>query len=128
MPLELARQKLAIVARAQRSVELGPVGFAAAITETCQAYRDLAADPEALAALKSEIEALLRSGPGARRIYAAMLLRAIDFEAGSAALESMSDSTEPCELALGGCAVLSSSVGEAAAHLLGRPPELARRS
>jgi hypothetical protein len=124
MPLEQARQRLGVLARARTSVELGPVGFAAEITETCQAYRDLVTDHEALAALKSEIEALARSGPGARRIYAAMILRAIDFEAGTAALEAMSDSNEPCDLALGGCTVLSSSVGDAVAHLLGRAPEL----
>jgi hypothetical protein len=122
MQLELARQKLAVLANAQRSVELGPVGFAAIVTDTCQAYRDLVSDAAALGAMKTEIEALARNGPGARRIYAALLLRTIDLEAGNAALESMSDSKEPCDLALGGCTVMSSSVSDAVAHLLGRPP------
>jgi hypothetical protein len=125
--LEVARLNLAVLARAERSVELGPVGIAAVITETCGAYRALAADPVAVSALKREIVELARSGPGARRIYAALLLRAIDREAGTAALESMSDSNEPCDLGLGGCTVLSSSVGHAVAHLLGRPPTPADR-
>jgi hypothetical protein len=124
--LELARRKLAVLAQAQASVELGPVGFAGAITENCQAYRDLVGDPEALAALRGEIEPLARSGPGARRIYAALLVRAIDFDAGSAALEAMSGSQERCELALGGCTVSSSSVGDAVAHLLGPSREAVR--
>jgi hypothetical protein len=122
MVLEDVRQKLAVLARAQSSVELGPVGIAAVVTETCQAYRDLVADPDALCALKTEIEVLARSGPGARRIYAALLLRHIDLAAGTAELASMSDSKEPCDLALGGCTVMSSSVGDAVTHLLGRPP------
>lgn len=122
MLLEVARQKLAVLAGAHGSVELGPVGFAAVVTETCQAYRDLVADHIALAAIKPEIAMLARSGPGARRIYAALLLRAIDDDAGTAALESMLDSNEPCDLALGGCMVMSSSVGAAVAHLLGRTP------
>jgi hypothetical protein len=119
--LDLARQKLAVLADAQGSVELGPVGIAAVVTDTCQAYRDLAADPVALGALKTEMEALAQTGPGARRIYAALLLRTIDIDAGTAALRSMSDSTEPVDLALGGCTVMSSSVGNAVTHLLGRP-------
>jgi hypothetical protein len=122
MLLQAAREKLRVLARAQTSVELGPVGFAAVVTETCQAYRDLIAHPEVLAALKSEIEPLARNGPGARRIYAALLLRQIDHVAGTAQLESMSDSKEPCDLALGGCTVMSSSVADAVAHLLGQPP------
>jgi len=121
MQLEAARQKLAVLARAQRSVELGPMGIAALVTETCQAYRDLAADPAILFALKNEIEVLARSGPGARRIYAALLLRQMDLAAGTAELASMSGSKEPCDLALGGCTVMSSSVGDAVTHLLGRP-------
>jgi len=120
MLLDIARQKLAVLALAQRSVELGPVGIAAVVTETCQAYRDLVGDPAALTAMKSDIATLARSGPGARRIYAALLLREIDREAGTAALESMSQSGEPCDLALGGCTVMSSTVGDAVAHLLAR--------
>ena len=125
MLLDLARQKLAVLARAERSVELGPVGIAAVVTETCAAYRALVADPSALSAMKSEIADLTRSGPGARRIYGALLLRAIDPEAGTTALEAMSRSSEPCDLALGGCAIMSSSVGDAVAHLLGRHPRIA---
>jgi hypothetical protein len=121
MLLEAARQKLAVLARAQGSVEIGPVGIAAVVTETCQAYRDLVADPEALFTLKTEIEVLARSGPGARRIYAALLLRKVDLEAGTAELAALSGSKEPCDLALGGCMVMSSSVGDAVAHLLERP-------
>jgi len=121
---EVARQKLAVLARAEGSVELGPVGIAAVVTEACEAYRALVADLATLAAMKSEIAELARSGPGARRIFAALLLRAIDRDAGTAALEAMSASDEPCDLALGGCAVMSSSVGDAVAHLLGRRPRL----
>jgi hypothetical protein len=119
MLLEVARQKLAVLARAEQSVELGPVGIAGIVTDACEAYRGLVADPAVLAAMKSEIVELTRSGSGARRIYAAMLLRAIDRASGTAALEAMSDSSEPCDLALGGCRILSASVGDAAAHLLG---------
>ena len=125
MLIEVARQQLAVLARAENSVELGPVGIAAVVTETCEAYRALVADPSVLAAMKSEIAELARSGPGARRIYAALLLRAIDPRAGISALEAMSHSSEPCDLALGGCAVMSSSVGDAVAHLLGRHAGLA---
>ncbi len=128
MLLDAAREKLAVLARAEKSVELGPTGFAAVVTETCQAYRDLAADPAALAAMSSEIMALARSGPCAARIYAALLWREIDCEAGIAALASMSASKEPLDLALGGCTVMSSSVGEAVAHLLRRSPRLAPRT
>jgi hypothetical protein len=126
MLLDVARQNLALLARAEASVELGPVGIAALVTDTCQAYRDLVAHPATLAALKNEIAALARSGPGARRIYAALLLRQIDAEAGTAALEAMSGSSEPCQLGLGGCMVMSSSVGDAVAHLLGRSLDSAR--
>jgi hypothetical protein len=122
MQLDVARQRLAVLARADGSVELGPVGFAALLTETCQAYRDLVADPDTLEELKSDIAPLAESGAGARRIYAALLLRKIDPDAGTAALKSMSESNEPCDLALGGCTVMSSSVGDAVAHLLGRSP------
>jgi hypothetical protein len=120
MLLDVARQKLAVLARADRSVELGPVGIAALVTETCEAYRDLVADPDALEELKNEIATLAKSGAGARRIYAALLLRKIDRDAGTVALESMSQSNEHCDLALGGCTVMSSSVGDAVAHLLER--------
>ncbi|HMI87801.1 MAG TPA: hypothetical protein VK550_27150 [Polyangiaceae bacterium] len=124
MSLEIARERLAVLAQAQGSVELAPVGIAAVVTETCRAYRELIADPAALRALKSDITVLARSGPGARRIYAALLLREIDREAGTDALASMSTSNEACDLALGGCTVMSSSVGDAVAHLLGRSPGL----
>jgi hypothetical protein len=126
--LDVAREKLAVLAGARASVELGPVGFAAVVTETCQAFRDLVGDPAALAALKTEITGLAGSGAGAARIYAALLLCEIDRAAGIAALESMSTSTEPCDLALGGCMVMSSSVGDAVTHLLGRPTSIARGS
>lgn len=108
------------MARAERSVELGPVGFAAVVTEACQAYRDLVADPSSLIALRTEITDLARSGLPAARMYAALLIREIDGAAGTALLDAMSTSEEPCDLALGGCTVMSSSVGEAVAHLLGR--------
>jgi len=108
------------VARAERSVELGPVGFAAVVTETCQAYRDLVADPESLTALRTEITDLARSGSPAARIYAALLIGEIDRADGTALLDAMSTSEELCDLALGGCTVMSSSVGDAVARLLGR--------
>lgn len=119
VPLDDARENLAVLAKAERSVELGPVGIAAAVTETCRAYRGLVADRAALAALRDEVATLAQSGSGARRIYAALLLREIDRDAGVAALQSMSESDEPCDLALGGCTVMSSTVGDAVTHLLG---------
>jgi len=121
MRLEVARQKLAVLANAKQSVELGPVGIAGVISDACQAYRDLAADSAVLTALRSEIETLARTGSGARRIYAALLLGQVDRQAGTAELASLADSTEACDLALGGCTVMSATVGDAARHLLGRP-------
>jgi hypothetical protein len=118
--LEVARQKLATLAAADGAVELGPFGVAALISPACQAYRDLAANAAALLAMKAEIEALATSGTGAARIYTALLLRTIDRPAGTALLESMQKSQEPCTLGPGGCTIVASTVGQAAEFLLAR--------
>lgn len=116
-----AEALLATLASARGSVELGPVGVAASVTEAYHAYRSLEDEHAHLVQLRPKLEAWAREGPGARRIYMALLLRKIDEPAGRAVLETMLGSDEPCQFMPGGCAVFDYWLGEVASELLGAP-------
>jgi hypothetical protein len=105
MLLDEARRRIAVLERAKGGVELGRVGIAAVMTEQAQAYLDLLEDDAALAAVRSDVETLAASGSAARRVYGALLLRAIDADAGRAAFEAMADSDETFSFAPGGCRI-----------------------
>jgi hypothetical protein len=125
MSLTSARGHLATLARAEGDlVVLGAIGFAAQVTAECRAYRELAADREALAALQHDLAALAASGSPVARIYAALLLRVIDEDAADRALETMLGSDAPCAITYGGCVIPSGTLGETARSLLeaARPP------
>jgi hypothetical protein len=124
MDLETAREHLTCLAEATGSVSLGPVGVAATVTPECAAYRALLSSPVALETLRGELESLASVGPGARRIYAALLLLRIDRELGETHLRSMLGSGEPCGLFPGGCSKMTERLGETAGYLLDGPPFL----
>ena len=118
-----ARKNLSILARAEGPlVVLGPIGFAARVTEECRAYRELVADRDALVALKDEVATLAARGPAAPRIYAVLLLRSIDEANARELLETMVSSDEPCAITHGGCNIPSGTLGATARALLGREP------
>lgn len=119
MSIQEARRNLSVLARADGNlVVLGPIGFAAQVTEECRAYRELLADRGALAALKGELEALAAAGSAVARIYAALLLRVVDETAARIRLEAMLKSREPCAITHGGCVIPSGTLGETARSLL----------
>ena len=114
-----AAAALAVIASARDSVDLGPFGYAAFVSEPCKAYKALLAEPERLRAWQPRLEQLTRDGPGARRVYAALLLGSVDPAAGRAALMTMRGSDEPCALHEGGCSVFCMWLGETVDSLLG---------
>jgi hypothetical protein len=121
MSIDEARRNLSILARADGNlVVLGPIGFAAQVTEECRAYRELLADRGALDALKGELDALAAAGSAVARIYGALLLRVVDEAAARIRLEAMLKSTDPCAITNGGCVIPSGTLGETARTLLGR--------
>jgi hypothetical protein len=119
MSPENARRHLAILAHAEGDlVVLGAIGFAAQVTDECRAYRELVADRDALDALKSDLVALAATGTPVARIYAALLLRAVDEPAANRALQAMTSSDAPCAITYGGCVVPTGTLGETARALL----------
>lgn len=127
MLLEEARERIAVLGRANGSVELGRVGIAAVMTEQAQAYLDLLEDRAALAAVRGEIEKLAASGSAAPRVYGALLLGAIDEAAGQAALQAMAASDESFSFAPGGCRIETYTLREYAKVCLEGQPWFKRR-
>ena len=112
-----SRAHLAALASADTSVALGPVGYAAIVSEPCRAYLALEADRAALARLEPELVRLAREGSAAAVIYAVLLLRRLGRDV-SPLLEPYRDDRRPCSLAPGGCIVYSSWMCETVHWLL----------
>ncbi len=102
------------------SVELGPVGAFAMHTDRSTAFAALASDPARLAAHRAELEALCRGPAPAPRVYGAVLLRGIDREAGTRALEALLGSTEQVTY-ISGCTIATYPLGVVARFLLVPP-------
>jgi hypothetical protein len=107
-----AREWLAVLAAAHGSVELGPVGYAAQVTDACRAYQALASDREALARLEPELVGMMREGSPAAIIYAALLLRAGGRDV-APLLAAYADDRRPLGVCSGGCTVMTHWLCEA---------------
>jgi hypothetical protein len=120
-PNEHARDRLdRILAGQPDFVGLGAYGYAAVVDDAYEAYGELCATPEILAQLRPTLESMAGDASASARIYAALLLKTIDEPAGIAALESMVDALEPCQLTTGGCTGMRGGrLGEVALFLLG---------
>jgi hypothetical protein len=113
MTLEEARQQLAVLRRATNSVELGPFGAAAVVTDACRAFRALAADRETLAQLEPDVVGVVRDGSPAAIVYAALLLRGLGRDV-APLLEPYRDDRRECTVFPGGCTGIKQSLAEAA--------------
>lgn len=119
MSNETARRHLSTLARAEGElVVLGAIGFAGQVTDECHAFRELVADRDALDELKGDLVTLAASGTPVARVYAALLLRAIDEPAAVRALEAMLGSDARCAITHGGCFIPSATLDETARNLL----------
>src|SRR5436853_18000 len=113
MTLEEARKQLAVLRTATTSIELGPMGYAAVVTDACPAFRALEADREALAQLELDLVAVTRDGSPAAILYAALLLRELDRDV-APLLEPYRDDRRPCKVSPGGCTSMMYSMADAA--------------
>jgi hypothetical protein len=108
----------AVLEKQTDELRLGPVGFGAVMNDAARAYCTLDwLEAEEIAQHRDRLEATLRDGPGAARVYAALLLRRIDVAGSDAHLDRLLDSSDRCSFAPGGCLVFSGTVGSAAAQL-----------
>jgi hypothetical protein len=115
----------AILQEQTTTVSLGPTGFVPIASDAARAYDQLGQlSPEEVARHRQILEATLRDGPGAARIYAALILRRIDPATADAHLDEMLASTEACSFEPGGSVCFGGTVGSTAAYLhdlLGTP-------
>lgn len=109
---DAARALLATLARADSSVALGPVGFAATVTDECRAYRALAQDRAALQMLEPELVRMTREGSPGAIVYAALLLRSLGRDV-TPLVEAYRDDRRPCAVFPGGCMSTTHWLGEA---------------
>ncbi|HEY5938180.1 MAG TPA: hypothetical protein VIU61_26195 [Kofleriaceae bacterium] len=70
------RDQLAVL-EAAGSVDLGPFGGAAYVSDACRAYQALAADRHTVTGLEAELVRMTREGTPPAILYAALLLRGI---------------------------------------------------
>ncbi|HET9933270.1 MAG TPA: hypothetical protein VFQ35_21345, partial [Polyangiaceae bacterium] len=108
-----AQAHLAVLASAVSSVELGPVGVAAQVTDGFRAYQALTADRDALRGLEPELVRLTREGSPAAIIYAALLLRGLGRDV-VPLLASYREDHRPCSVFPGGCQGVTHWLNEAA--------------
>jgi hypothetical protein len=112
MTLEAARQQLAVLRAATSRIELGPMGYAAVVTDECRAFQALAADREVLAQLEPDLVGVTRDGNPAAIVYAALLLRGLGRDI-VPLLASYRDDRRPCVVFPGGCMGISQWLAEA---------------
>lgn len=102
--MEPARAHLAVL-EAAGSVDLGPFGYAAHVSDACRAYQALAADRDAVVALEPELVRITREGSPPAILYAALLLRGIGREV-TPLLAAYTDDRRDVHVHPGGCGVL----------------------
>jgi hypothetical protein len=109
------------LAAVDNDVELGPMGYAAHVTDRCNAYNALLRDPAMLRTHEEELVAILRSTtskPGAI-VYAAYLLKALERADLRELLAPYDDDRRPCTIWPGGCSGVTHWLCEATRFVMG---------
>jgi hypothetical protein len=110
---EEARAHLHTLANSGEAIYLGPVGFAAAITDEFKAYEALTEDRAALARLEPDLSRLVRTGAPGAVLYAALLLKRLDRDV-TADLAPYRDDRRQVTVWPGGCVPMAMWLAEAA--------------
>lgn len=102
--MEPARAHLAVL-EAAGSVDLGPFGYAAHVSDACRAYKALATDRDAVVALEAELVRVTREGSPPAIVYAALLLRGVGRDV-APLLRAYTDDRRDVHVHPGGCGAL----------------------
>jgi hypothetical protein len=114
--LERMRDRASVhlaVLEAAGSVDLGPSGAVAEVTDACRAYQALAADRDAVVGLEAELVRMTRDGSPPAILYGALLLRGIGRDP-APLLTAYADDRRDVHVNPGGCGMFIFWLCEAA--------------